>query len=254
MKTFFLILILIFLLGCVGQSAADKSQNISFTQTPIANQTVDANANKFTVVQDVKPDVDEATRKEIEVRNAQFEIVPDEWKKVDFENFKFPLTTLKNGENDERGKKYAGGRSFSLSEVYYVDLTGDEKKEAVVFLYTLSCGGSCDGGRETIYFHKSSKGKAKLLDEIVTGSKSSSCSLKSFKVQNKKIILEQFGRCKTNTDYEENTRYSCKFCVKDMTRSVYSFDNSELIRKSSDVFETSEVNVMSYLYEVSIND
>ncbi len=247
-------MILILLSGCTLQSVADKSQNISFVQTPNVNQTVDGNANKLTSIQDAKSDIDEAVRKEIENRNAEFEIVPDEWKKVDFENFKFPVTTLKNGENDERGKKYVGGDSFSLSGVYYIDLTGDDKKEAVVFLYTLSCSGSCDGGSETIYFYKSSKGKAELLDEIATGSKSGSCSLKSFKVQGKKITLEQFGRCETDNNFEENARYSCKFCVKDMTRSAYSFDDLELNKELSEVFETPEVNVMNYLYKVNINN
>ncbi len=93
-----------------------------------------------------------------------------------------------------------------------------------------------------------------MLDKIDTGSKSVSCSLKSFKVQDKKIILEQFGKCATNTIYQENTLRFCKFCIKVMTRSIYSFRSLELLKESSEEFETPEINVMSYLFEVSIND
>ena len=73
-------------------------------------------------------------------------------------------------------------------------------------------------------------------------------------IKDKKIFIDQFGRCAKNSSQEEYQVYSCKFCVKDLTRSVYSIKNSELVRESSEEFETSETNVMNYFAELSINE
>jgi len=120
-------------------------------------------------------------------------------------------------------------------------------------LYAVSCGGSCDGGRAIIHFYSSKEGKPKLIDWIETGSRSGSCSLKSFTIKNKKIFIEQFGRCSKDSRFEEDRLYSCKFCVEDLTRSVYSIKNAELVRESSEEIDTPETDVMNYLAEININ-
>jgi len=61
-----------------------------------------------------------------------------------------------------------------------------------------------------------------LIDFIELGSRSSGCNLKSLIIKERKIHIEQFGKCSKNTKYEEYRLYSCKFCVEDLTCSVYS--------------------------------
>jgi len=85
------------------------------TPTPIANQPTDANTDKFTPIRDAEVEIDEIKLKEIEEQNAKFEIVPDEWKSIDFENSTYPAESvngfikLKNGEFEYSEKNNLGG-------------------------------------------------------------------------------------------------------------------------------------------------
>lgn len=253
MKILFLISVLFLLPNCASQTSADKFNDNPAQPTPkIVNANID-NVNNWKPIENESDKIDEAKRKEIEARNDNFRQVPDEFKGIDFENFKFPLVRLKNGkfiEDDE----FIGGTTFSFSDAFFADLTNDTKKEAIVMLYAVRCGGSCDGGRSIIHFYLPEKSKPKLIDWIELGSRSGGCSLKSFKIKDKKIFVEQFGKCAKDSTYEENRDYSCKFCVKDLTRSIYSIKNYELFRESIEEIETPETNVINYLAEISINE
>lgn len=254
MKILTLLIAFIFFTSCSNQIAADKLSDEVLRPTPTINNSNSANPNSFPKTIDESETVDKKRLEELATQNEKFAETPEEFKNVDWENFKFGKIRLKNGEFEELDKEHAGSTTYSLLSVYYVDLAGDSKKESVVSLGELSCGGSCGGWSETIYFYSSLNGKPKLLDKIITGCRSCGCSIKSFKVQDKKIILEQFGNCieKTDPDYKNS---SCKFCIKDLTNSTYSFNNnSELVRESINVTETQVFNVMNYISEVSINE
>jgi hypothetical protein len=72
-----------------------------------------------------------------------------------------------------------------------------------------------------------------LIDILETGSNESGCSLKSFTVKGKKINVDQFGRCVKDSTFNLKYSMTCKFCVKDETRSVYSIDKNGLKRESA---------------------
>jgi hypothetical protein len=256
MKILFLTAALFLSSNCADRISAVKNKNVLVKQNVAIDNSNDVNANNRMRRTEEAAKIDHDKRKELDVQNEKFRQTPEEFKDVDFENFKYPITHLKNGKKDERNPKnpLAGGQTFTLSDVFYIDLNGDRKKEAVVMLYAVGCGASCDGGKNIIYFYSPENGKAKLLDQIDTGSKSSGCSLKSLVIKNKKIITEQFGRCLKKSDTDENQGYSCKFCVRDRTRSVYSFANRELRRESNDVTEITESDVMNYQAEISISE
>lgn len=254
MKILTLLIALVLFTSCSNQIAADKLSDEFLRPTPTINDSNSANSNSFQKIIDASETVDKKRLEELAIQNEKFAETPEEFKNVNWENFKFGNIRLKNGEFQELDKEHAGGTTYSLLSVYYVDLSGDSKKEAIVSLGELSCGGSCGGWSETIYFYSSLNSKPKLLDKIVTGCGSCGCSIKSFKIQDKKIFLEQFGNCieKTDSDY---TNSSCKFCIKNLTNSTYSFkNNSELVRESINVTETQVFNVMNYISEVSINE
>lgn len=246
MKILFLILALMILPNCASQTSADKLGN----GTPLPKPKAES-VNNWKWIENEADKIDQTKRKEIEIQNEKFRIVPDEFKNIDFENFKYPSARLKNGEYEE-ADKYIGGTTYYFDEVFFIDLVNDSKKEAVALLNVVSCGGSCDGGSSIIHFYSSRKDKPKLIDWIGFGSRSGGCSLKSLKVINKKIHIEQFGKCTKNPSYEENRVYTCKFCVNDLTRSVYSIKNSGLVRESIEEIETPETDVMNYSAEISI--
>jgi hypothetical protein len=114
----------------------------------------------------------------------------------------------------------------------------------------VSCGGSCDGGSEIIYFYSIQNKKPNLLGRIETGNRAYGCSVKSFKVKNKEITIEQFGLCKKNSDDNEDDSYPCKFCVKDSTISTYIFSSNKLNRKSSETVSPPVVNVKNFTGEI----
>jgi len=215
-----------------------------------------ANANNWTPIPYESSEIDEVKRRASGTQNEKFRNVPDEFKNVDFENFKYPAVRLKNGEYDDLDpdNPLSGSQSFSISDILYVDLDIDNKKEAIVMLHAVGCGASCDGGRSIIYIYSSQKGKLKFITEIEMGSRSDGCSLKSFAVTNKKIIIEQFGRCTKKSYIDENKNHSCKFCAKDLTRSIYSIIDSKLTKESSVVIEVPERDVMGYDAEININE
>lgn len=256
MKILFLIIVLFFLFNCANRISYIRDENVSVKANAIINNSSAINANNRTRTVQEANNIDRDKQKELDAQNDKFKQTPEEFKNINFEDFKYPIVTLKNGEKDERDPKnpLAGGQSFSLSNVFYIDLTGDAKKEAVVMLYVVGCGVSCDGGRDIIYFYSSQKGKPKLLGEIETGSKSGGCSLKSLVIKDKKIVTEQFGRCVKKSDSDENQDYFCKFCVRDRTHSVYSFVNGELRKESNEVSDVSESDVMNYSAEININE
>lgn len=255
MKILFIILALSILLNCASQTTADKIGS----DTPHPKPTIDdannvnVNDNNRKPIQNEADKIDENKRKELEIQNEKFRQIPEEFSKIDFRNFKYPYARLKNGEFIEEDE-YVGGTTYYFDDVFFANLNGDKKKEAVVMLYAVSCGGSCDGGRSIIHIYSSQRGKAKLIDFIELGSRSSGCNLKSLIIKERKIHIEQFGKCSKNTKYEEYRLYSCKFCVEDLTCSVYSIKNSELARESVEEIETSETNVMNYQPEISFSD
>lgn len=254
MKILFFVLALLILSNCASQTSADNIENNAAHPTPPISNVNDANADNRKQPEYEADKIDENKRKELEIQNEKFRQVSDEFIKVDFKNFKYPHARLKNGEYVEKRKNSAGGTTYSFDDVFFIDLNGDKKKEAVVMLYAVSCGGSCDGGRSIVHIYSPEKGKAKLIDILEMGSRSSGCSLKTFSIKEQKIFIEQFGRCKKNSKYEENRPNSCKFCSKDLTRSVCSIKNSELIRESVEEIETPVINIMNYFAEISISN
>ncbi len=254
MKTVILLIALVLFISCSNQINADKLSDEFPRPTPTIAVNSSANSNSISKTVDASQTIDKKRLEELSIQNEKFEITPTEFKDVDWKNFNFNDIRLKNGEFEIVDEEHLGTTTYSLGSVYYVDLFGDSKKEAIVSIGELSCGGSCGGYGETIYFYSSQNGKPKLLDKISTGCQSCGCNVKSFKIQDKKIILEQFGNCIEKSDSDPKSGYSCKFCVKDLTKSIYSFnDQSKLLRESINVTETPVTDIMNYTSEVTIN-
>lgn len=262
MKTILIIFFATLVSSCSSSTSASKSDTTP-TRSPSNEISTDVSANNYRGQVYESDKVDKAQRAELKVKNKAFEIRPPEFATVDFENFTFPdvwmisnRINLRNGKFEHEEKKHLGGTTYSLGSVYYLDIVGNQEREAIVFLWAVSCGGSCDGGSQAIYIYSAAKPKPKLLDTIVTGSPSSGCFIKSFLTEGKKIFLEQFGRCSDSTDSPDKSSNisSCKFCVMGSTKSIFSFKGSKLHRSSIDVFDTPEINIMGYPSEISINN
>lgn len=253
MKAFVLFFLFLISIGCVSKASSINEATETAQPTPTIEVSNADNKPQFPY-----PDYqyDKTLLEKLNVENERFRQTPDEFKSVDFKNFKYDFGRLKDGEFEKytNNNRIDGTERYFFKDVFYVDLTGDSKKEAVVFNVRVICGGSCDGGADWVYFYSSNNGKPQLIDTLKTGSTAYSCSIKTFTVRDKKINVEQFGRCADNSSRDATFRYVCKFCIKDETHSVYSLDKTELKRLSSEIIETQGVKIMNAPAFVSIND
>jgi hypothetical protein len=185
-------------------------------------------------------------------------VVPDAFKEIDFKNFSYPYkfslaqrveVALKNGEyeydfKDERG-------SFKLANVYFADLTRDSRPEAIVMLWHVSCGVSCDGGAAHFYVYAFNKHKLKSLWQYETGSLAYGCGLKSFSVNDAKITVELFGQCANRNDVASGTG---KFQVKDITRLSFESNGKRIVARKRALISTPERSVLNYEPQISIQE
>ena len=194
----------------------------------------------------------------MEAQNEKFKLVPEEFKHIDFRNYSYPYEfgqgrkrniALKNGEYEYEVEDDRGW--FDLSNVYYVDLTGDTKPEAIVILWHVSCGVSCDGGAALFYIYTARQDRLKTLWQYETGSLAYGCGLKSFSVRNREITMELFGRC--FDEIEASLRLG-KFQVKDTTRFTFKFNGRKFIDEKKGYISALERDVVNYKPEISINE
>ena len=121
-------------------SHATSVSEVSKTAQPTPTiENSNSNSNSYPSYTDYQ--YDQTLLDKSNAGNERFRQIPDEFRAVDFKNFKYDFGRLKNGELDSNQTKdrLDGSFMFTLNDVFYVDLIGDEKKEAVVFLYRVSC-------------------------------------------------------------------------------------------------------------------
>ncbi|HEX8177807.1 MAG TPA: hypothetical protein VF543_22150 [Pyrinomonadaceae bacterium] len=199
-------------------------------------------------------DIEQAKQRESETQNQKLRVAPEGFKQIDFKNFSYPYgsqfkITLKNGEQEVEAK--LGGESFSFKDVYFADLTNNGEPEAIVILWHVSCGGSCDGGTALFYIYAVPQTKLKLLWQYETGSLAYGCGLKSFTVKNGKITIGLFGRC---FKAEDESPAAGKFLIKDETHLTFRFNGRKFVEEEKKYISTSERDVKGYEPEISINE
>jgi hypothetical protein len=171
---------------------------------------------------------------------APFRIVPMNFNHVDFNNYSYGLYTASVGKRikltlDNGRLDLADGSGwFALQDVYYKDLTGDSKAEAIVRLSHVRCGVPCDAGADLFYIYTEHNGKLEAIWQYETGSYE--CSLKSFTVADKQLVLELFGRCPSQA--MENSESSSVPPIEDLTYVLILFDGQRFKQQSVDFFHT----------------
>ena len=183
----------------------------------------------------------------------KFRRVAERFANVDFRNFKYPFGRLKDGELDTRDPNDppAGGMTFTLTDVFYVDLDANGNEEAIVLMTEVGCGVSCDGGAIVTYIYSADANTPRLRGKIDLGSRSSGCSLKSLAIENSKLEIVQFGKC-TKGPYSNPAVPKCKFCASGETTSTWIFEGGKLKRTSIAERETAEVDTMNYVSTITI--
>lgn len=268
MKVLILLSALLFLSNCAIPAAAPSDKSVAadkssfITPTPEnTNSVIVGNFTPLSPEESIK--IDNTERRKAESQIEKLKDVPEQLKKVDFLNFKYPrnqsatIIALKDGgyqyEYKSNGCVACGGENYNLKSIYYTNLTGDDKKEAIVHMTVVSCGGSCDGGSDLFYFYSIRQNKLKLLWQYETGSLAYGCGLKSFAVKNGKITIEQFGKCVRNKNLNDSTGMN-KFQIQDTTRFVFGFDERKFVQDSKGIIPVTARSIMNHTSEISIDE
>jgi hypothetical protein len=191
--------------------------------------------------------------------------VPPEFKEIDFTNFSYPTNLrgkIRLHDGEYTRKEGGGGVTYELSSLGFTDLIGDARKEAVVDIFQLSCGGSCDGGSHLFYFYSLQKHSPTLLWRIETGSAAyQECGLKSFQLAKKRLTLEVFQQCRIRgikfqpsvelAEDDENCRVA-KFTAQNFTRFEFEFRNGKVMRRARKVLPYPPCDIMNHEAAVDI--
>jgi hypothetical protein len=193
--------------------------------------------------------------------NQEFRSVPGRWASVDFKHYFYGryklsdggkvLVNLNNGEYQyDFGDNSRGW--FSLKDVYYFDITGDDIPDAIVDISHVECGsGSCDGGSDLLFIYQiNASGRVKESFQYKTGSYAYGCGLKSMDLARKGVSLELFGRCRPPA---MNDMGPGKFMVKDITYIAFWFSEKGFIQTANRYVSTDLIDVTSYKPEIRIH-
>ena len=180
---------------------------------------------------------------------AKYRVRPEHFGQIDFTNHSYGSYKSSNGKRInlklEHGLLELPNNSgwFELKDVYYTDLTGDSREEAIVWLSHVTCSPACDGGASMFYVYTERNGKLKPIWQYQTGSYADSCGLRSLTAGGTQVVLELFGRCPAE---RMNRPSSSKFIVKDLTFVVFEFNGRGFEQKSIEYFESPPSDVKNY--------
>src|SRR5882762_714287 len=185
--------------------------------------------------------------------------IPAAFTAIDFKNHSYPgrqRIGLSNGSDEHAFQNSGGGVTFDFKDVYYVDLTGDGKEEAIVRLSRVECGGSCDGGSDLFYFLSAKNNKLIFLSRIETGSIGYGCGLKSFVLHERTLVLEAFRKCtfdgiSLNSAYDADVKGG-KFTANEFTRFTFRFNGRTFVQRKRELLPNTASDVKNYPVEISI--
>ena len=186
----------------------------------------------------------------------RFRVTPEHFQQIDFNNYSYGLYTSSDGTKiplNLRNTQFSLPNNsgwFSMRDVYYRDVTGDEIEEAIVRLSHVQCSnGSCYGGAELFYIFTMHNGKLKPIWEYETGTYAHGCGLKSFTLFYKHIALILFGDCPQPAMSDPSQP---KFRAGGFTSILLEFDGRRFAQTSTEFFITPPTNVRDYEPKINI--
>jgi hypothetical protein len=203
-----------------------------------------------------------ATKRAHSIQHGTFRPIPLPFQQIDFANrtyrsslWKGPIR-LKDGAVEIPYEKI-GGDSFDLEDVYFADLNGDGIDEAIVPLFWLECGISCDAGSYLFFIYSMRNGRLRLLQELSTTSLAYECGLKSFTLNGKQLTVEVFKTCKyTGSSFkptDNSYRDDWKFFSHKFSRFTFAFTGNKFVLKKREFFPNPEPHVLNYHAQVAIS-
>lgn len=165
--------------------------------------------------------------------NARFRVVPASFRGINFMTRSYGTYQFSDGTNrelvliDGKFRDFGDAQNWiDLNDVFYTDLTGDGRPEAIVLMTHLECGKQCDGGKSLVYVYSQDYPMQEIL-KYESGSGMDGCSLKSLTVKKRQLTLDLFGKCPQQSASGEMLVGD----TYDLTRTEYFFNGKQLVPK-----------------------
>lgn len=184
--------------------------------------------------------------------------VADQFHGIDFSNRSLPYRfswgkqiqlALKNGNYEYDFQNERGW--FRLENVYVTDVGGDKRPEAIVMLWHVACGVSCDGGSALFYIYSFDRGRLKPVWTYETGNLAYGCGLKSFSANRSALTVELFSWC-SKQNRVLNETLTGKFQVKGTTRVTFKSNGVRFVARKRDFFPSAERSVINYEPQIHV--
>jgi len=186
----------------------------------------------------------------------RFRLTPARFKQIDFANHSYGPYTSPDGTTIDLKLQHRelelpnSSGWFALKDVYFKDVTGDDKEDAVVWLSHVQCiEGSCNAGTNLFYIYTMRNGLLEPIWQYETASYEHGCGLRSFTVSYKHIMLALFGDCpKPPTDDPGPANY----IADGFTFISLKFNGRGFTERSTDFFATRPTDLHSYQPAINI--
>ena len=190
--------------------------------------------------------------------NEPYRFVPAVFSGIDFSNRSYGTYTFPDGKHIEL-ELVAGQfrlfleqkHYFNIRDVFYADVTGDSKPEAIVRLSHLRCIYTCDGAADLFYIYELDKGALTEIFHYETGNSDSGCGLKSFKARKQQVSLEMFGECPSFVDIPQASK---SVVVDRITRIEFRYEGDRFVQRRKRIFPITSGSDVNYGTEIQIGD
>ncbi|HEY0762176.1 MAG TPA: hypothetical protein VGD61_07350 [Pyrinomonadaceae bacterium] len=190
--------------------------------------------------------------------NEPYRFVPAVFSGIDFGNRSYGTYTFIDGKHIEL-ELVAGQfrlfleqkHYFNIRDVFYADVTGDSKPEAIVRLSHLRCIYTCDGAADLFYIYALDKGVLTEIFNYETGNADSGCGLKSFKARKQQVSLEMFGECPSLVDIPQAAK---SVVVDRVTRLEFRYEGDRFVQRRKRIFPITSGSDVNYGTEIQIGD
>ena len=178
---------------------------------------------------------------------AEYRVKTEDFYETDFWNYSYGPYTLSDGNKIDltlENSKLDGPNSpdsFALKDVFYKDVTGDGRAEAIVWLSHVNCTGSCTTSN-LFYVYTVKNLKLKQIWQYETGSYAHGCGLRSLTLSGKQIIVESLGRCVQN----EPQDYDPSKLIDESTFMLLEFHGQGFREQSNEIVKISPTRVTNY--------
>ena len=139
-----------------------------------------------------------------------------------------------------------------FDKVYYLDLTGDQRKDALIVLLEYDCGMGCGASKSYhFYIYSLDKNKPRYVWDYNSNEVGYEGGMKSFVTENEKIVIEEYGK---GTKAEQQQSGSPGYMSKNIDRRTFNFNGVSFKLKTKEFIETDYINVFNFQPDIKINE